>query len=142
MILSAWGVQHLQEALVDIGKKLKKNNIAVDVVGLAAEEDNIPKLEAFQVRLRALQALLLNHTERSIDKQSDLLRLCTLQEAVNSGDNSHLVVVPAGSVLSDNLYNTPLFQGEGHGFAGAEAGAGGDAEVSHAFAIFRVEALP
>lgn len=39
----------MQEALVDIGKKLKKNNIAVDVVGLAAEEENIPKLEAFQV---------------------------------------------------------------------------------------------
>ena len=49
---------------------------------------------------------------------------------MNSGDNSHLVVVPSGSVLSDNLYNTPLFQGEGQGFAGAEAGAGGDAEVS------------
>lgn len=39
----------MQATLVDIGKKLKKNNIAVDVVGLAAEEDNIPKLEAFQV---------------------------------------------------------------------------------------------
>lgn len=50
---------------------------------------------------------------------------------MNSGDNSHLVVVPAGSVLSDNLYNTPLFQGEGHGFGGgAEAGGGGDAEVN------------
>ena len=38
-----------QESLVDIAKKLKKNNVAVDIVGLAAEEENIPKLEAFQV---------------------------------------------------------------------------------------------
>lgn len=51
-----------------------------------------------------------------------------MQEAVNSGDNSHLVVVPSGTILSDNLYNTPLFQGEGHvaGFEGAGDAAGGD----------------
>lgn len=49
-----------------------------------------------------------------------------MQEAVNSGDNSHLVVVPAGTILSDNLYNTPLFQGEGFGFGGGE-GEGGQA---------------
>ena len=55
------------------------------------------------------------------------------QEAVNSGDNSHLVVVPAGTILSDSLYDTPLFQGEGQGnFGGAEAGnaAGGDVSSS------------
>lgn len=50
---------------------------------------------------------------------------------MNSGDNSHLVVVPAGTILSDNLYNTPLFQGEGHaGFAGAEAGNAPSGDVS------------
>ena len=31
-----------------IAKKLKKNNVAVDVVSLAAEEENTAKLEAFQ----------------------------------------------------------------------------------------------
>ena len=39
----------LQETLVKIAKKLKKNNVAVDIVSLAAEEENAPKLEAFQV---------------------------------------------------------------------------------------------
>lgn len=43
---------------MEIGKKLKKNNIAVDVVGLAAEEENVPKLEAFQVRLLGPNCLL------------------------------------------------------------------------------------
>ena len=31
-----------------IAKKLKKNNVAVDVVSLAAEEENTAKLEGFQ----------------------------------------------------------------------------------------------
>lgn len=53
----------MQDTLVDIGKKLKKNNIAVDVVGLAAEEENIPKLEAFQVSLTTATLLcqMLGH---------------------------------------------------------------------------------
>lgn len=38
-----------QETLVKLAKKLKKNNVAVDVVSLAAEEENTEKLEAFQV---------------------------------------------------------------------------------------------
>jgi len=41
--------EFLQEMLVKIAKKLKKNNVAVDIVSLAAEEENAPKLEAFQV---------------------------------------------------------------------------------------------
>lgn len=49
---------------------------------------------------------------------------------MDSSDNSHLIVIPAGTILSDSLYSTPLFQGDGHGFAGGEAAAGGEgAEV-------------
>ena len=76
-----------QDALVKIAKKLKKNNVAVDVVGFGDEDGNEDKLTAFH-------------------------------EAVNSGDNSHLVNIPVGSPLSDSLYGTPIFQGEGSGFGG------------------------
>ena len=62
-----------------IAKKLKKNNVAVDIVSFGNEETNDEKLEAFI-------------------------------EAVNSGDNSHLVSVPAGTVLADSLFGSPLFQ--------------------------------
>ena len=31
-------------------------------------------------------------------------------EAVNSGDNSHLVSVPAGTILADSLFGTSIFQ--------------------------------
>ena len=70
-----------QDKLVRIAKKLKKNNVAVDVVafGSEGEDANAEKLVAFR-------------------------------EAVNSGDNSHLVTVPAGTVLSDMLFSSPIFQ--------------------------------
>lgn len=68
--------------MVKIAKKLKKNNVAVDIVSFGCEEENKDKLEAFQA-------------------------------AVNSGDNSHLVSVPAGTILSDMLFATPIFMEEG-----------------------------
>lgn len=74
----------MQEALTKIAKKLKKNNVAVDVVSFGSEEENREKLEAFHA-------------------------------AVNSGNNSHLVTVPAGTILSDMLFATPIFMEEGAG---------------------------
>ncbi len=62
-----------------VGKKLKKNNVAVDIVSFGSEELNAEKLEAFVA-------------------------------AVNSGDNSHLVTVPAGTILADMLFGSPIFQ--------------------------------
>ncbi|KAK9822233.1 hypothetical protein WJX81_002953 [Elliptochloris bilobata] len=87
--------------LVKIAKKLKKNNVAVDVVafGSEGEEANTEKLEAFR-------------------------------EAVNSGDNSHLVTVPAGTVLSDMLFSSPIFQVEGGAGYGAPAGGAEGGGVS------------
>ena len=62
------------DTLVSIGKKLKKNNVALDIVSFGDEdEEKAGKLEA-------------------------------LLEAANSNDNSHLVHVPPGPiVLSDVL---------------------------------------
>ena len=65
-----------------VGKKLKKNNVAVDIVSFGSEELNAEKLEAFVA-------------------------------AVNSGDNSHLVTVPAGTILADMLFGSPIFQTDG-----------------------------
>lgn len=60
--------------LEDIGKKLKKNNVALDVVDFG--ESNDEKHE----KLEALVA------------------------AVNSGGNSHIIHIPAGHVLSDDIF--------------------------------------
>mmetsp|Transcript_3435 Transcript_3435/g.9947 ORF Transcript_3435/g.9947 Transcript_3435/m.9947 type:complete len:442 (+) Transcript_3435:112-1437(+) len=88
-----------KEQLVRIAKKLKKNNVAVDVVSFGDNEANEEKLAAFT-------------------------------EAVTSGDSSHLVTVPAGTILSDQLFGSPIYQTDGGGGyaaggGGAEGGGGG-----------------
>jgi 26S proteasome regulatory subunit N10 len=79
------------DALVKLGKKLKKNNVSVDVVSFGCDDENQEKLEAFHA-------------------------------AVNSGESSHLVTVPAGTILSDMLFATPIFMEEGAS-GGGEGGA-------------------
>mmetsp|Transcript_23280 Transcript_23280/g.32158 ORF Transcript_23280/g.32158 Transcript_23280/m.32158 type:complete len:403 (-) Transcript_23280:50-1258(-) len=75
-------VQADQAQLVKIGKKLKKNNVAIDVVAFGSvDEENTTKLQA-------------------------------LLDAVNSNDNSHLIIVPDGAVLADCLLSSAVFAGE------------------------------
>jgi hypothetical protein len=55
-------------------------------------------------------------------------KLTAFIEAVNSSDgNSHLVTVPAGTILSDQLFGSPIYQHDGG--AGYAAGPGAAAEV-------------
>ncbi len=84
-----------------VGKKLKKNNVAVDIVSFGSEEANAEKLEAFV-------------------------------QAVNSGENSHLVTVPAGTILADMLFGSPIFQTEGEP---ADKATCGQQYVQHAVPV-------
>lgn len=90
-----------EKALVKLAKKMKKNNVAIDVVNFGEEAENTAKLEAFV-------------------------------NAVNSGDNSHLITIPPGPhILSDQLLSTPVFVGEdgtSSGFATGGGGGGGGGE--------------
>lgn len=62
---------------------------------------------------------------------------CLMQEkleefitAANSGDNCHLVIIPAGVLPSDVLITSPIVSADGHGGGGGSggmgAGGGGD----------------
>lgn len=68
-------------------------------------------------------------------------KLTAFHEAVNSGDNSHLITVPPGMILSDSLFGSPIFQGEGGGGYGggdgeaAAAGGGGAGQGGFEFGI-------
>jgi 26S proteasome regulatory subunit N10 len=90
------------EDLVRLGKRLKKNNVAVDVVLFGAEAgENEDRMRAFV-------------------------------EAVNSGGNSQFLVVPAGApgLLSDHIRQSRILAEEGFGGGIAtgpgDGGAGGD----------------
>ncbi|GFP87926.1 26S proteasome non-ATPase regulatory subunit 4 homolog [Phtheirospermum japonicum] len=87
-------IKYDKKVLELIGKKLKKNSVALDIVNFGEEdEEKNEKLEA-------------------------------LLAAVNNNDSSHIVHVPAGpSALSDVLISTPIFTGDGEGGSGYPAGA-------------------
>ncbi|CAJ2646614.1 26S proteasome non-ATPase regulatory subunit 4 homolog isoform X2 [Trifolium pratense] len=87
-------VKHEKKMLEMIGRKLKKNSVALDIVNFG--EDDEEKTE----------------------------KLESLLAAVNNNDTSHIVHVPAGpNALSDVLISTPIFTGDGEGGSGFAAAA-------------------
>ena len=104
-------VEEEEKDLVKLGKKLKKNSVAVDIVNFGEEAENTPKLEA-----------LLNAVNS--DDNSHLV-----------------TVPPGPHVLSDILLSSPIIQGDnegggGGGGGGMPTGAGGGNE---GFAEFGVD---
>lgn len=94
IVFAGGPVKYDKKVLEMIGKKLKKNSVALDVVNFGEED------ESKSEKLEALVA------------------------AVNNSDSSHIVHVPAGSnALSDVLLSTPIFTGDGEGGSGFAAAA-------------------
>lgn len=90
------------EELVRIGKKLKKNNVAVDVILFGSE------VSTNEERIRAFV------------------------NAVESSGNSTMLVVPGGlpGLLSDHIKQSDILAEEGFGYGAAE-GSGGGANASN-----------
>lgn len=87
-------VKHERKMLEMIGRKLKKNSVALDVVNFGEDDEG---------KTEKLEALLA---------------------AVNNNDSSHMVHVPPGpNALSDVLISTPIFTGDGEGGSGFAAAA-------------------
>lgn len=87
-------VKYDKKVLEMIGRKLKKNSVALDVVNFGEDDDGkAEKLEA-------------------------------LVAAVNNNESSHIIHVPAGpNALSGVLISTPIFTGDGEGGSGFAAAA-------------------
>lgn len=100
IVFSCSPIEEDEKTLVKLAKKMKKNNVSIDVVAFGdLESDQTKKLEAFV-------------------------------ENVKSGDGSHLAIIPPGPhLLSDQLQLTPILAGEdaevGGGGGGGEGEAGG-----------------
>ncbi|KAJ9132703.1 hypothetical protein P3X46_010668 [Hevea brasiliensis] len=89
-------VKYDKRVLEVIGKTLKKNSVALDIVNFGEEDGRKPE---------KLEALL---------------------SAVNNNDSSHIVHIPPGpNALSDVLISTPVLNGEGGG-SDLPAAAGGN----------------
>ncbi|KAG8900690.1 hypothetical protein FRC00_011759 [Tulasnella sp. 408] len=99
-----------EKSLVKLAKKLKKNNVAVDIVSFGSEEE--------------------------IDDNDGTLR--AFVDAVQSGENSHLVTVPAGAnLLSDAIVSSAILAGESGlpGEFGAGDASGSGAQNNFEFGV-------
>lgn len=86
-------IETAEKDLVRMGKKLKKNNVSVDVINFGEESDNTPKLEAF------------------------------INAVNNKDGTSHLVTVPPGPhILSDILRMSDVLMFDDMGGAGGGGG--------------------
>lgn len=98
-----------QSSLVKLAKKMKKNNVNVDIIALGElGEETVSKLRAFN-------------------------------EAVTGGEGSHLEVVhPSPNLLSDIVVGSPILAGEGGGAAArpnAEGEGGGQGGGDFEFGV-------
>ncbi|CAM6089422.1 unnamed protein product [Calypogeia fissa] len=93
-----------KKVLETIGKKLKKTNVALDIVSFGEEDDG---------KSEKLDALL---------------------NAVISNENSHIVHVPPQTILSDVLISSSIFTGDGEGGSGFAAAAAAGAAAAAAAA--------
>jgi 26S proteasome regulatory subunit N10 len=93
--------QESQSSLVKLAKRMKKNNVSIDIVAFGDLNDEvISKLQAFN-------------------------------EAVKGGDGSYLEIVPPGpNLLSDTIVASPILAGETGGMGGGSAGGEGGAPAS------------
>lgn len=99
IVFVASPVESDEKTLVKLAKKLKKNNVAVDVINFGEEAENTSRLEAF------------------------------INNVNNSDNSHLVTIPPGPHLLSDMLISTPIIAGEdgaAGNFGGA--GSGGDFE--------------
>ncbi|KAJ3144124.1 hypothetical protein HK101_002799 [Irineochytrium annulatum] len=87
-----------EKSLVKLGKKLKKNNVAVDVINFGEETENAEKLEAF------------------------------IGAVNSSDNSHLVTIPPGPHILSDILISSPIVAGEDGAPPGFAAGGGGGFE--------------
>jgi len=90
-----------EKTLIKAAKRLKKNNVSVDIVNFGESEENTPLLEKFV-------------------------------DTVKANDNSNLVTVEPGKLLSDVLVATPIFRQGGAQINEFGGLGGGDADLQAA----------
>ncbi|KAJ5900139.1 26S proteasome non-ATPase regulatory subunit [Penicillium taxi] len=97
IVFSCSPIAEEQDSLVKLAKKMKKNNVSIDVIAFGdLESDQTKKLEAFV-------------------------------ENVNSKESSNLAIIPPGPyLLSEELQSTGILGGENAGAGAASGGDGGD----------------
>ena len=99
--------------MVRLAKKMKKNNVAVDIVNFGEEAENTAKLDAF-----------ISNVNNGDNRFERARRMCVFVR-LTICIVSHLVTIPPGPhILSDMLISSPIISGEEGAPSGF--GSGGD----------------
>jgi 26S proteasome regulatory subunit N10 len=98
IVFVASPVESDEKTLVKLAKKLKKNNVAVDVINFGEEAGNTSRLEAF------------------------------INNVNNSDNSHLVTIPPGPHLLSDMLISTPIIAGEDGAAGNFGASSGGDFE--------------
>lgn len=98
IVFNCSAISESEKEIVKLAKRMKKNNISIDVIAFGdLTDDTIKKLEAFN-------------------------------ENIKGGDGSHLEIIPPSpNLLSDSIIATPILAGDGVGGTSSMGGAGGEA---------------
>lgn len=99
-----------------LGKKMKKNNVAIDIISFGNDFDpaSLPSL------------LPSSSTAEPIEIETNASKLAALHEAVNSSDNSHLITIePGPHLLSERIAASAILRGDADE-GGNGGGGGGD----------------
>ncbi|GAA5985425.1 hypothetical protein JCM11641_000153 [Rhodosporidiobolus odoratus] len=124
IVFSCSPVKETQAALVKLGKKMKKNNVALDIISFGTPDIDlsIPSLPSSSSSAAPTPAAATTETNSA--------KLSALIDATSSSDNSHfLAIEPGPYLLSEKVMQSAILRPEGAGdeeMGGAGGGGGGD----------------
>ncbi|GAA6014636.1 hypothetical protein JCM10207_006885 [Rhodosporidiobolus poonsookiae] len=119
IVFSCSPVKETQAALVKLGKKMKKNNVALDIISFGTPSVDL-SIPSFPSSSSSSSSSAPSAPEDNTSKLSALV------DAVSSSDNSHfLSVEPGAHLLSERVQQSAILRPEG----AEEGGAGGGGEA-------------
>ncbi|SCV70565.1 BQ2448_3327 [Microbotryum intermedium] len=104
--------------LSKLGKKMKKNNVAIDIVSFGSSSDSLDDASLVDLAVPPAPSSFSTPTPAPQDSSTSVTetthhKLTTLYEAVNSSGNSHVLFVEPGPyLLSETISQSPILRGE------------------------------
>ncbi|GJN89878.1 hypothetical protein Rhopal_002867-T1 [Rhodotorula paludigena] len=122
-------IKESQASLVKLGKKLKKNNVALDIISFGTPDVDlsIPSLPS---------ASSSTSSSAPAAPETNDAKLSALVDATSSSDNSHfLAVEPGPHLLSERIAQSPILRPEGGDDDMGGGGAGGAGGAADEFGV-------
>lgn len=114
---------------MQLGKKLKKNNVALDIISFGSTNNEIDL---------SIPSLASSSTAPPppVETETNDSKLSSLIDSTNSSENSHfLSVEPGPHLLSERIMQSPIARGEASGDDESGSGGGGGGGQADEFGV-------